>query len=188
MLQTIPSISITSGRPLLLMPLSFVLTIAAVRDFFEDWQRKAADRVENERTVMRLDADGRLQPARWRTVRPGDVLRLMDGDPVPADAVLLDSSDPAKTCRVETSSLDGESDLKEKALDVEWRGERRKGGRFSYRRCSSSVAACSRTSECRLCFWGRNLSARFGDPTRPTPSPFPHSPPERRRPCRRASP
>jgi len=115
MMQMIPSISITSGRPLLLLPVSFVLSVSAIRDLFEDLQRKAADRAENERTVMRVvDQNGAVEAVRWHSVRPGHVLRLMDGDLIPADSVLLDSSDPAKTCRVETSNLDGESDLKEK--------------------------------------------------------------------------
>jgi len=114
MLQTIPSVSITSGRPLLLAPLGFVLSIAAVRDLVEDQKRKSADRAENERPACRLDALQRQVSSRWCDVRPGHVLRLRRGDPVPADALLLSSSEPSGSCAVETSNLDGETSHKQK--------------------------------------------------------------------------
>lgn len=114
-LQTIPSISITSGQPLLLMPLSFVLAVGAARDLFEDEKRKAADRVENEREVTKIcDATGIQRVVQWRDVQPGNVLRLSQDDVVPCDALLMGSSDASGGCAVETANLDGETDHKPK--------------------------------------------------------------------------
>jgi len=114
-LQCIPSISITEGRPLLLMPLSFVLAVGAARDLFEDEKRKAADRAENEREVIKIcNAAGSQRVVYWSDVRPGQVLRLRQGELVPADAVLLSSSDATGGCAVETANLDGETDHKPK--------------------------------------------------------------------------
>jgi phospholipid-transporting ATPase len=115
-LQMVPSISITSGRPLLLMPLGFVLLVGAARDLFEDEKRKAADRAENEREVLQFSNEsGALSTIKWRTVRPGHILRIRRGELVPADAVLIGSSAPHNGCAVETANLDGETDHKPKA-------------------------------------------------------------------------
>jgi phospholipid-transporting ATPase len=46
-LQTIRLISITDGQPLMLVPLLVVLAISMVKDAWEDYKRKKADRVEN---------------------------------------------------------------------------------------------------------------------------------------------
>jgi len=114
-LQTIPSISITSGQPLLLIPLSFVLAVGAARDLFEDQKRKAADRAENDREVIRIsNVSGSQEAIQWRDVRPGDVIRVRRDEIVPADMLLMGSSDPSGGCAVETANLDGETDHKPK--------------------------------------------------------------------------
>src|SRR6266542_3419884 len=48
----------------------------------------------------------------WRNVRVGDFLFLRNNDSVPADAVILSTSDSEGTCFVETKDLDGETNLK----------------------------------------------------------------------------
>lgn len=44
---------------------------------------------------------------RWQDVCVGDIAVLRNGDFVPADVVLLASSEPLGMCYIETSSLDG---------------------------------------------------------------------------------
>ncbi|BDD61592.1 hypothetical protein MAP00_006632 [Monascus purpureus] len=48
----------------------------------------------------------------WKSVQVGDFVRIYNGDPVPADIVILSTSDPDGACYVETKSLDGETNLK----------------------------------------------------------------------------
>lgn len=48
----------------------------------------------------------------WKSVQVGDFVRLYNGDEVPADMVVLNTSDPDGACYVETKNLDGETNLK----------------------------------------------------------------------------
>lgn len=52
-LQCIPQISVSNGMPLILLPLSVVLIVSAVKDGVEDSMRKKSDKEENEREVER---------------------------------------------------------------------------------------------------------------------------------------
>ncbi|RCK65027.1 Phospholipid-transporting ATPase DNF1 [Candida viswanathii] len=50
----------------------------------------------------------------WKDVRVGDVLRIYNNEEIPADLVLLSTSDPDNSCYIETKNLDGETNLKVK--------------------------------------------------------------------------
>ena len=54
----------------------------------------------------------RFKNDNWKHVAVGDFVRLFNGDPVPADMVVLSTSDPDGACYVETKELDGETNLK----------------------------------------------------------------------------
>ena len=44
----------------------------------------------------------------------GDVIKLQNGDTLPADCVVLSTDDPLGQCYISTSNLDGERNLKTK--------------------------------------------------------------------------
>jgi phospholipid-transporting ATPase len=46
-LQTIPLISITGGKPIMLIPLTFVISVSMIKDIIEDYKRHKSDRKEN---------------------------------------------------------------------------------------------------------------------------------------------
>ena len=48
----------------------------------------------------------------WKNVKVGDFVRIYNEDPIPADVVVLSTSDPDGACYVETKNLDGETNLK----------------------------------------------------------------------------
>jgi phospholipid-translocating ATPase len=48
----------------------------------------------------------------WKNVQVGDFVRIYNDDQIPADVVILSTSDPDGACYVETKNLDGETNLK----------------------------------------------------------------------------
>uniref|UniRef100_A0A8C9MWK2 Phospholipid-transporting ATPase n=1 Tax=Serinus canaria TaxID=9135 RepID=A0A8C9MWK2_SERCA len=81
LLQQIPDVSPT-GRYTTLVPLLFILAVAAVKEIIED------------------------------IVAVGEVVKVTNGEHLPADLISLSSSEPQAMCYIETSNLDGETNLK----------------------------------------------------------------------------
>lgn len=48
----------------------------------------------------------------WKNLQVGDFVRLFDEEQVPADIIILATSDPDGACYIETKNLDGETNLK----------------------------------------------------------------------------
>ncbi|XP_010633752.1 phospholipid-transporting ATPase IC [Fukomys damarensis] len=116
-LQAIPEIS-TLAWYTTLFPLLLVLGITAIKDLVDDVARHKMDREINNRTCE-VVKDGRFKITKWKDIQVGDVLRLKKNDFIPADILLLSSSEPNSLCYVETAELDGETNLKFKmALEI----------------------------------------------------------------------
>lgn len=109
-LQIIPEIS-TLPWYTTLVPLVLVLGITAIKDLVDDLARHRMDKEINNRKCEVLH-DGRFEESRWRHIQVGDVVRLRKNDFIPADLMLLSSSNPNSLCYVETAELDGETNLK----------------------------------------------------------------------------
>ncbi|XP_028444702.1 phospholipid-transporting ATPase IA isoform X3 [Perca flavescens] len=110
LLQQIPDVSPT-GRWTTLVPLLFILMVAAVKEFIEDLKRHNADSVVNKKECQVL-RNGAWEIVHWEKVSVGEVVRAANGDHLPADLVILSSSEPQGMCYIETSNLDGETNLK----------------------------------------------------------------------------
>ncbi|NXL37155.1 AT8B1 ATPase, partial [Glaucidium brasilianum] len=116
-LQSIPQITTLSWYTTL-VPLLLVLGITAVKDLVDDIARHRMDNEVNNRTCEVI-RDGRFKNTKWKDIKVGDIIRLKKNTFVPADILLLSSSEPNSLCYVETAELDGETNLKFKmALEV----------------------------------------------------------------------
>lgn len=58
------------------------------------------------------NGEARFKKDFWKNVQVGDFVRLYNEEQVPADIVVLATSDPDGACYVETKNLDGETNLK----------------------------------------------------------------------------
>lgn len=110
LLQQIPDVSPT-GRYTTLVPLLFILVVAAVKEIIEDLKRHKADRAVNRKQTQVL-RNGAWEIVFWEKVVVGDIVRINGKEYIPADTVLLSSSEPQAMCYIETSNLDGETNLK----------------------------------------------------------------------------
>lgn len=103
-------------------PLCIVISVTMLKVGLEDIARHAADfRVNWGRTVVALTgapsadaiATGEAHDTlRWRDVRCGDILVLRADRNVPADVVIVATSEDGGFCHIETSNIDGETNLK----------------------------------------------------------------------------
>ncbi|XP_072533873.1 phospholipid-transporting ATPase VD isoform X2 [Salminus brasiliensis] len=100
-----------------IIPIVLVMSVTAVKDLWEDQRRRKSDRQVNN---LLCDAYDRKQrryvERRWAEVCVGDVVRLCCNEIIPADLVLLHSSDPNGVCHIETANLDGETNLKQRQV------------------------------------------------------------------------
>ncbi|XP_030205419.1 phospholipid-transporting ATPase IB isoform X3 [Gadus morhua] len=110
LMQQIPDVSPT-GRYTTLVPLIFILTVAGIKEIIEDYKRHKADNTVNNKktTVLR---NGAWQTVIWKQVAVGDIVKVTNGQHLPADMVIVSSSEPQAMCYTETSNLDGETNLK----------------------------------------------------------------------------
>ncbi|KAF9366256.1 hypothetical protein BGX34_004707 [Mortierella sp. NVP85] len=109
-IQQIDGVSPTS-RYTTAVPLALVLFATAVKEVMEDFKRHASDSETNARKSKVLQGQA-FVPKAWHSIKVGDIVRVEGSEPFPADLVLLSSSEPEGMCYIETSNLDGETNLK----------------------------------------------------------------------------
>ncbi|GAA5858648.1 hypothetical protein JCM8547_001405 [Rhodosporidiobolus lusitaniae] len=113
-----------------IVPLAFVLAVTIGKEAFDDYKRYLRDRSANSSLYSLLvpppsstpnshhssssssTSSATLRPTPSAKLRVGDLVHLDKNDRVPADILLLRTSDPSGTCFVRTDQLDGETDWK----------------------------------------------------------------------------
>uniref|UniRef100_A0A3P9Q2U5 Phospholipid-transporting ATPase n=1 Tax=Poecilia reticulata TaxID=8081 RepID=A0A3P9Q2U5_POERE len=111
LMQQIPDVSPT-GRYTTLVPLIFILTVAGIKEIIEDYKRHKADNTVNKKKTTGILSDFLFFFSMSVCVAVGDIVKVTNGQHLPADMVIVSSSEPQAMCYIETSNLDGETNLK----------------------------------------------------------------------------
>jgi hypothetical protein len=116
-LQQVPGWSPT-GQYTTLLPLVMFVGLAMAREAYDDWLRHKRDDTENKDTAQVLLGVGTATPKwgakLWKDIIVGDIVMVEKDKPIPADLVILCSGLDQGFCYIQTSQLDGESNLKQR--------------------------------------------------------------------------
>jgi len=94
------------------VPLTLVILATMVKDGWDDYGRHSSDNTINNKKTHVLTVDGRLEVRKWQNVETGDIIQVLNDEPVAADILVLSTGDNNNLCFIETADLDGETNLK----------------------------------------------------------------------------
>ncbi|SCU96405.1 LAMI_0F06436g1_1 [Lachancea mirantina] len=118
-IQQVPNVTPTN-RFTTIGTLLIVLIVSAIKESVEDIKRANSDKELNySRAEVFSQEMQDFTSRKWVDISVGDIIRVKSEEAIPADIVLLSSSEPEGLCYIETANLDGETNLKIKQARVE---------------------------------------------------------------------
>ena len=98
----------------------FVLTCTMIKEAIEDYRRYQQDEINNNRLILKF-INGQWKETKCWTLMPGDIIKVLKNEELSADVLLLKTSNDNGYAYIETKSLDGETNLKEKVALQEYK-------------------------------------------------------------------
>lgn len=92
-------------------PLGFVIAVTMCREAFDDFVRFLRDKEVNSQVFQKLTKIG-VVPVPSSSIRVSDIILVEKNQRVPADMLLLRTSERNGSCFIRTDQLDGETDWK----------------------------------------------------------------------------
>lgn len=92
-------------------PLVFVLLLTILKEAYDDYKRYIRDKETNE-TTYKVWQGNSFVDTKAEDLREGHILELTANTRIPADCLLLWTSDPSQSVFIKTDQLDGETDWK----------------------------------------------------------------------------
>ncbi|KAM9531195.1 phospholipid-transporting ATPase VB [Guaruba guarouba] len=100
-----------------MIPICVIMAITAIKDAWEDFRRFKLDKEINHMGCYIYSREEHAYVEKcWKDVRVGDFVQLRCNETIPADILLLYSSDQNGICHLETANLDGETNLKQRQV------------------------------------------------------------------------
>ena len=99
-------------------PLVFVIGLSMLREGLEDYFRHKSD-IEMNSTPCKVYFEGKFITKQWAEIMVGDIILVEEMEVFPADLIVLATNQESGNCYMETSSLDGEKNLKERLAPKE---------------------------------------------------------------------
>lgn len=100
--------------PLLsLAPVVAILAFTACKDGYEDYRRYKSDKNINSQKCTVKSGSTNISKS-WDSLKVGDIINIGLNEEIPADCLLIASTNAGNICFIETANLDGETNLKQK--------------------------------------------------------------------------
>ena len=93
------------------VPLGFVISVSLIREAVDDIRRYQRDCEVNSSRYYKLTSKGQVSIAS-SDLKVGDIVYVEKGQRVPADMILLRTTEHSGSCFIRTDQLDGETDWK----------------------------------------------------------------------------
>lgn len=94
-----------------LAPLIFVLSVTMIKETYDDLQRRQRDTLINSQTYTRIMTKN-TSVVKAKDLAVGHILELHANERIPADLLLLQTSEETGTVYIRTDQMDGETDWK----------------------------------------------------------------------------